>query len=630
MTCGRSSQSEIAEVNARLKRFGAFCLDTTNQCLWSHGERIILPPKPYAVLLYLAEHAGRLVSHDELLDALWPETYVQPQVLRTYMLELRRILADDARSPRFIESLPKRGYCFVAEVSECSGEEEKFATENRAAHANSAASEHAHFLTGRERELALLHQCLQRAAAGTRQIVFVCGEAGIGKTALVEQFLSNVDDGQTAAVAIGQCISGFAVKQDYYPLCDALRQIANSAERKEASQILERAGTLSTERDASGEEVSTEAPSLSPGSLCTAIEKLAVESPLVLILEDLHWGDEATLDLLSALARRRGRARLMIVATFVPQCGSSSRSLARMLHDLRLRRLCSEIELPRLTRQHTARLTRQRLRQENLPQSLQDFVHQHSEGNPRFALTILDHLIAEGVLVRGPENGEMVWGLQGALNPSDAAVPDELARMIELEVEHLAPREQQLLEAGSLIPVAFPAWAVAAALDLEPAEAEEECNDLARRLSFMTRAGEDELPDGARSAFYVFAHGVYREVLYQRQASARRSIRHARIAERLRAMFRGREASVAREIAMHYEAAGDREAAIGALRVAAGRALEIRAFGEAADLQLRIARLSALLPLLEQQPIDANARDRQSSQPGAANPFGFSGTFGKA
>ena len=100
-----------------LKQFASFTLDTANECLWRNGEQIALQPKPYSVLRYLVDNPGRLIKHDELLDALWPETYVQPQVLRTHMLELRKILGDSAEEPRFIQTLPKRGYCFIASVT---------------------------------------------------------------------------------------------------------------------------------------------------------------------------------------------------------------------------------------------------------------------------------------------------------------------------------------------------------------------------------------------------------------------------------------------------------------------------------------------------------------------------------
>ena len=145
---------------------------------------------------------------------------------------------------------------------------------------------------------------------------------------------------------------------------------------------------------------------------------------------------------------------------------------------------------------------------------------------------------------------------------------NEAARDQFAEAMRLDPADQRLLEAASLMSVAFPAWAVAAALERDAVETEEACDALARRLHFVVRAGLDEMPDGTTSAFYVFAHGLYREVLYRRQAGARRARRHIRIAERLAQLFAGREADVAREIALHFEAAGDQDRAAKALEAA--------------------------------------------------------------
>jgi predicted ATPase len=217
------------------------------------------------------------------------------------------------------------------------------------------------------------------------------------------------------------------------------------------------------------------------------------------------------------------------------------------------------------------------LDQEALPDGLSDFVFHRSEGNPLFVIAVVEHLIAEGVLVRDAENGAMQWRQREPFPQLEAGVPGQLMRTIELVIERLTDDEQRLLEAASLMPVAFPAWAVAAALEKDLAETEEACDVLARRLHFVVRAGQDELPDGTRSAFYVFAHGLYRDVLYQRQASARRARRHIRIADRLGQLFAGREANVARERAMHYEAAGDRDRAASVLQEAAAQSPQIAA-----------------------------------------------------
>jgi predicted ATPase len=233
------------------------------------------------------------------------------------------------------------------------------------------------------------------------------------------------------------------------------------------------------------------------------------------------------------------------------------------------------------------------LQQDSLPGGLHEYVHLHSEGNPRFVLAILEHLVTDEILARVDDDNDRRWELRSPLEQADVAAPGELSRMVELEIERLSAQEQQLLEAGSLATVAFPAWMVAAALEKDVASTEEACDALARRVSFVKHAGEDELPDGTRSRFYVFAHTMFREVLYQRQSAARRAARHARVAERLRAIFYGRDELIAREAAAHYEAAGDWTNTIAMLRIAARRALEMKAYSEAADLHQHIARLDA-------------------------------------
>lgn len=567
-----------------MKRFGSFALDTTNECLWRDGHRITLPPRPFSVLRYLVEHPGRLVSHDELLDALWPETYVQPQVLRTYMLDLRRLLGDDPRCPQYIQSLPKRGYCFVAPV--CDAPQAP----------PSAKASALHELAGRDRELSALHEHLQKAAAGSRQVVVVSGESGVGKTALVDLFRRQVELDQVAVIALGQCIQGFADKHYYYPVSDALRQICASPEPPAACAFLARSAGSEGEKGPPS--------SLLPGDLCAAIEQIPGNKPLLLILEDLHWADDFTLDVVSALARRHGPAKLMILVTMAPQNSLSSHTPA-LLHDLCMRRLCSEIVLPRLERPAVATLIRARLQQQALPEGLLPFVHQHSDGNPRFALVILDHLIAERALAR-PAGENAIWDLRAPLDQAEAATPRDIARMVELEIENLTPREQQIVEAASLAPVAFPSWLVAAALAEDVAAIEDCCDELARRVSFIKRAGEDELPDGTRSTFYVFTHALYREVLYRRQSPARCRLRHIRIAEQLRRMFPGQEALIAHDAAAHYQAADDRLNAIAMLQMAARRALELRAYGDAADLHQRIACLREHLPLADLHAMTTN------------------------
>src|SRR5262249_13851273 len=114
-------QKVMVEQGTTMKSFRTFRLDTANHLLWRDGDRVPVPPKNYDVLAYLVERAGQVVTQDEILEALWPETYVNPEVLRKYILEIRKTLGDRPDKPEFIETLPKRGYRFVAPVVEENG-----------------------------------------------------------------------------------------------------------------------------------------------------------------------------------------------------------------------------------------------------------------------------------------------------------------------------------------------------------------------------------------------------------------------------------------------------------------------------------------------------------------------------
>src|SRR6266568_9003672 len=157
-----------------MREFPPFRLDTVNQCLWRGDglteERLLLAPKAYAVLRYLVEHPGRLVTQDELFEALWPKTYVQPEVLKSHIAAIRAVLGDDARKPIFIETLSRRGYRFIAPVTEGAS-----ARPSRTTNLPEAVSE----LIGREAELGEV-----TALATAHRLVSLVGAGGIGKTRL--------------------------------------------------------------------------------------------------------------------------------------------------------------------------------------------------------------------------------------------------------------------------------------------------------------------------------------------------------------------------------------------------------------------------------------------------------------
>jgi DNA-binding winged helix-turn-helix (wHTH) protein len=196
--------------------FLQFRFDPENQCLWrraesAEDERVLLTPKAYALLDYLVKRAGRLVTQDELLDALWARSYVQPEVLKHHVLEIRKALEDNARSPLYIETVPRRGYRFIAPLGT-----------SLAPMPTSDARPLEQHLVGRSAALAALHECLGQACRGQSEFISVTGEPGIGKTALVDEFQRQARNSAPGLrIALGQCVETLGSQEGYYPVLES-------------------------------------------------------------------------------------------------------------------------------------------------------------------------------------------------------------------------------------------------------------------------------------------------------------------------------------------------------------------------------------------------------------------------
>lgn len=525
-----------------MPKFGEFELDVANECVWRGGERLTLTPRPFAVLRYLVENPQRLVTHDELLEALWPRTFVQPQVLRTYVLELRRLLGDCLENPQYIKTVPKRGYRFLAAVRLDGGPEDGKPA-----------------LIGRDAELEQLSRHFAAARKGQRATVLLAGEAGIGKTALIDALGERVRGERGGArTARGQCIEGFGGKEALYPAREALAALCSAGDEKLRGVLAAAVpewfahggqGNVAGHGAGHGTGRGAVAPSL--GGICEALELVSQSGPpVLLVFEDIHRADASTLDLIAVLARRRTAAKLMVLASFRRDDVEAGHPLLRLEQNLVTGGCCGEMELGPLGKQAADEFLRDRLGAERLPAGVGSLVHQHSVGNPLYMGAIVDHLLTQKML--RVDGGEAV--LARPLDEIELGVPEALRGFIELQLDCLNEDDRRLLEAGSISGAIFPAWAAAAALERERDAMEEEYASLARRVRLLSVAGHDELPDGSRSTFYVFAHTLYREALYERIPVSRRGRWHRRVADELRALFAGRESRVAHEIEAHTQA----------------------------------------------------------------------------
>lgn len=576
-----------------VKSFPPFRLDAGDQCLWRGDSRIPLTPKVFAVLEYLVRHAGRLVSQQELLEAVWPETYVQPEILRKYILEIRKALDDPAKKPRFIETLPKRGYRFIAAVHE----------EGSPYSATALGAPPAE-LVGRAGVLKELNACLREAARGHRQVVFITGEPGIGKTSLVDTFTQTEIAGAGVRVVRGQCVEGFGGKEAYYPILEGFGILLRRAVRKEVIPILAAQAPTwliqfpwsieSGQREQLQRELLGATRERMVRELCDALELLSAEQPLLLIIEDLQWVDNPTLDLISAVARRRGPAKLLILGTYRPDDVTLSRSPLKLLkQELLVHRQCREIALSRLTETDVARYLESEFPSSRIAEELSGPIHRHSDGNPLFMLAILERLQQKGAIVR--EGAD--WALAASPAKLRLDIPETLQQMLEAQLEQLDHTEQQLLRAASVAGRRFTARAASALLETDADHLEEICDGLVARQQFLRRGGNHGALNGS-AADYEFKHILYREVLYRQLKPARRRQLHLRLGQEMEGPRAAADPAVASELAFHFEEGQDYSKAVRYLNLSAANAMRRYAHGDAIQV------LTHALELLLQVPAE--------------------------
>jgi predicted ATPase/DNA-binding winged helix-turn-helix (wHTH) protein len=593
-------------VGPAMIRFGSFRLDTANQCLWHREARVALTPKAFGVLRYLVEHPGRLVTHGELLDALWPATYIEPGVLRKYILEIRKVLGDRLDAPVFIETLPKRGYQFVASVIDESAGTWSAAGTKR--------------IVGREPVLAELGGYLGKARRNERQVVFITGEAGIGKTALADEFQRRARvDAPDVRIARGQCVEGYGGTEAYYAVLEALGQLCQGSGGESVVQTLAAqaptwlvqfpALVKREQREMLQREILGATRERMLREIGEALETITSEKPLLLVLEDLHWAHASTIDLISALARRRASGKLMLMGTYRPvDVTLAEHPLESVKQDLLVHQLCHEIAVHPLEESEVAEYLAIEAEAGAVPEGLAGLIYRHTEGNPLFMVAVLEHMQTRGLIA--VENGG--WQIKAPLEKVDLEVPENLRRMIELQIEGLSEEEQRVLEAASLESIGHPRFAVASRarlIDLESEAFEDICETLCRRHRIIRMADSVEFPDGTVSAGYEFVHALYREVCYRRIAPGRRAQMHRRMGQWAEAHGAGLD-EAATVMAVHFEEGGDWLRTIKYLQLAAetaGQRFEPR---QAADILERALALVKKLPDAERAEHETTILDR--------------------
>jgi DNA-binding winged helix-turn-helix (wHTH) protein/tetratricopeptide (TPR) repeat protein len=552
--------------------FPPYTLDVGNQSLRRAGEKISLRSKSFAVLSYLVEHPHQLVSKDELIQTAWAGAKVVDAALRVSIQDIRKALGDDSTNPKYIETAGKSGYRFIAPISL----KLPLKTDGQASTA----------FVGRDDELEQLRQHLALANGGTRQIVFVTGEPGIGKTALVDAFIAGLSTSDPIVIAHGQCIEQYGAGEAYMPILDMLDRLCKLADgaaviealrRLAPSWLLSLPGLVSADESA---ELARQNFGVTPErrlrEIAAFLEEIAKSRTVLLVVEDLHWLDPSTLALIAYLARRREATRLLLIGTCRPgELAQYNQPLKAVTAELSLHHLCAHLPLELLSNNAVGQYLAIRFNIETVPETVLSTVYCRSEGNPLFMVNITDYLVGRQTIVREKNTVTL------AESRDPLRVPETIRELINRQFEALPDEDRELLETASVAGMTYSVALIALVMGKNREELEKRCRHLAERQQFLTYAGTRTRPGGTTSARFGFLHALYQNIIYDRLGDTTRRRLHQNIANVLHEAFHHATEQVAAELALHFDRAGDYQRATHYHIQAAQKATQQSAYQEA-------------------------------------------------
>jgi DNA-binding winged helix-turn-helix (wHTH) protein/tetratricopeptide (TPR) repeat protein len=597
-------------VRSRLLEFGPFRINATRRVLLRDDDVVPLTAKVFDTLLVLAENGGKVLEKDELMARLWPNTQVEENNLTVNLSTLRRALGDRSSDPRYIETVPRRGYRFLPTVRESWERSSTAAADSTAASAHEPDT-----FVGREEEMRELLRRLRRAMAGSGSVACITGEPGIGKTALAEAFLRRVDaEEPSVAVGRGQCLEHFGTGEAYLPWMDAIGAVLDGSCGPQMSTVLFEAAptwcghfpVLLRRRDAI-ERLRRETIGATKERMLRefgdALAAFGASVPVVLLLEDLHWADPSSCDLLFRLSQQCARHRWLIVATFRPvEIQASQHPLRRCHQEMLVHQLCHDVPLGPLDVELVRAYLDRRFDAHEFPTEAAGFVHRRSEGHPLFATGFVQVLLDRGVVAK--VDGR--WRFTRDVSQVELIAPEGVLSLIRKSVEGLSEEDRLALQYASVEGEEFTSDVAAALLDTDPLAVEERFVRLDRCNRLISTLGEHELPDGTVTTRYRFAHVLYQNVLYADLVSGRRTLLHHAVGRHLRARHGDGARRVAAQLAFHFERGRDFGPAIEFLTHAGDNAHATHANDEALGHYERALGLVTRLPQADQAVANGN------------------------
>ena len=473
--------------------FNDFRVDTGQFLLMKSGHAAPITPTVFRILLALLESAGQVITKDELMKFVWPDSFVEEGNLNRNVSTLRKILDEKPCDHKYIETVPKTGYRFIAPVRSIEYQPPAGTTRK-------AVNRNVSNIVGRETERKELRRAYDLAKEGHGSLICVSGDAGLGKTALVNLFVDDLlQDGQSFHLARGRCSESLTESEPFIPWIEALGTLAQEPAVNQVMRSAAPTWYAEIRHTGSGE------PRRMKRELLDFCKQVSPVHPLVVILDDFHWSDLGSVDLLAFLAPRLESTRTLVVLSYrFGQMRLNTHPFLPVRSDLLSRGACKELQLRLLRKEDVERHLALECPQAQFPEDYAGFLHAKTEGNPLFLRDLL----------RG--TGQLT---------------DPVRNMIRRKIERLDDTQQQLLVTASVQGREFDSAVLARSLGLSAEDVEEGLNVVSETHGIIERIREQQLPDGKFTVRYRFVYGFYQEACYESLEPTRKASLNASLAE---------------------------------------------------------------------------------------------------
>jgi len=512
------------------------------QGLSSGGREVRITPKSLAVLMALARQPGRIVTKQDLFRTVWAGTIVTDAALSSCIRELRLALDDDARNPRYIETVHRRGFRLLVNgvdyLPRQKLEKAPWASQHKAAH-----------LPGRSDVIERLEELATRVQDSVSELALVMGGLGVGKSAMLRCMATRMSSRNTWLVCEISCKEPAMA---YGPVLEMLERLREGPAGAAISSILRRhAGSWLAELPDRQTGPTGHLPDCSSGAttqwrnreLRQALTAISETSPLMICLDDLHRCDEATLEFILGIVREPGKARVLLLASWEGEPTGETGHYPESFRDLINSGRCAAFTLDMLDEHAVAECLDTRLSgvETDRPDGMAEAIVQSTCGWP---------LMIEARLVQWACNDP---GKPPALTWQKTS----LTKLVEQHLDRLGKTGRQMLEAASIVGERFSAAEVSAATGQSVDIVTDNISQALAELPLIVEDGFQTMPDGSKFRKFAFLHEKYQALLYEQVDGPNRVEMHRRVAHWMQKNLGHRADRDTVRLARHFEQAGE-------------------------------------------------------------------------